>query len=187
MPNIINLALDRKQPIQKFFFDQLAICELPNARENAIASSAKRTNRGEPVKVRTTFVKIYLPKKGCSIVNITSGDILLKEILNMVTRKRALATGQHTLELVDAPGVELDLNQTLQSLNRLEFNLIHKFSKRVDLNEEEGDQSRDDIQMSWKLNQYKVGNNNSFVSCMQTGNQYLGNSNFALCLFSNIW
>eukprot|EP01135_Chromosphaera_perkinsii_P005012 Nk52_evm10s310 gene=Nk52_evmTU10s310 len=148
-------ALDRKQPIQKFFFDQLAICELPNAREKASAIAAKPANVGESVKMRTTFVKIYLPQKGLSILNITSADILLKEVLDMVTRKRHLAAGQHTLELVDAPGVELDLNQTLQSLNRLEFNLIHKYSKRVDLNEEEMDQSGDYIQMSWKLNQYK--------------------------------
>ncbi|KJE89398.1 hypothetical protein CAOG_00876 [Capsaspora owczarzaki ATCC 30864] len=145
-------ALDRKQPIQKFGFDQLAFCEGPRFNRNT-----RRIMRPES-KHTTTFVHVYLPNQGCSIVSVKSFDVLLKDVLANVRKKRQLPKDQHTLELVDAPGEELDLNQTLQSIGTTKFNLIHKFSKRMDLVDADAvadKQKTDDVDFSLTVHQYK--------------------------------
>eukprot|EP01137_Pigoraptor_chileana_P009296 Opistho-2@57322 len=143
-------ALDRKQPIQKFGFDQLALCETGKGG----GVQRKMSSRPDP-KSTTTFIRIHVPSQGCTVLNVKSCDILLSDVLDLVRKKRALPKGQHTLELVDSPGVELDLNQTLQSIHVMEFNLIHKFSKRRDIQEDVDKTKNKDVENSLTVHQYK--------------------------------
>lgn len=119
-------ALERKQPISKFGFEQLALCDEP--RQAPRGSDSGAAGGGSREALEKTFVRIHLPTQGCSILNIKSNSMTLEQILALVVKKRALLKGQHTLELVDSPGMELDLSQTLQQAGVRDFNLIHKFS-----------------------------------------------------------
>lgn len=75
-----------------------------------------------------SFVRINVPKQGVSILKLKSPNVTIGEILAMVQKKRALPTGQHALELLNNPGVELPPDARLRDLGTNELLLIHKFS-----------------------------------------------------------
>lgn len=104
-----------------------------------------------------SFVRINVPKQGVSILQIKNADVTIGEILAMVQKKRALQPGEHTLELVTQPGVELDPKVTLRELGTNELLLIHKFSKRFDSQDEATDKTKDfEVENSLRIYQYEV-------------------------------
>eukprot|EP00127_Corallochytrium_limacisporum_P002500 Clim_evm57s128 gene=Clim_evmTU57s128 len=153
---------------------------ISGANNTAAASAVNKANQARPrtntaSKAGKVFIRIYLPSHGSSILPVESKDITLKELLQMVLRKRALPYGQHSLELVDAPGAELDLRQTLSAIGVEEFKLIHKFSKRVDIQEEEpDDDAQRDVEYSLNIHQYK--------SYQVTREKFLGKEQYIMAI-----
>eukprot|EP01134_Creolimax_fragrantissima_P004758 CFRG4758T1 len=141
-PNMDFPALPIHQPMSKFGFKQLALI------------------RTETTKKERCFINIHVPKQGKSTLIMKSLDQTVADLLAMVQKKRALAPDQHTLELKERPGMALDMSVTLRSLNSLDFQLIHKYSKRMDEVTDKGErtlkaQEQKQVEHSLKIYQYE--------------------------------
>jgi hypothetical protein len=127
-------ALDEKDVISKFGFQQLAIVEKhPKAKRN----------KSSPPPKKDVVVKVHINKNGFSTVKVDRTDVKMKTIFSKLVKKRQLRRSgkDYHLETDTNPGVMIDLEATLESFGTLNFNLIKEGEIKVDLDEPDGNRS----------------------------------------------
>eukprot|EP00050_Salpingoeca_kvevrii_P015412 m.46596 g.46596 ORF g.46596 m.46596 type:complete len:541 (-) comp6312_c0_seq1:88-1710(-) len=128
-PDVDLPPLDSSLSISRFEFDSFCLCESPNFAAAAAAS------KKAPKKKGMHFVRVHHTDSGFTILQRTP-HMTVAEVLDKTLKKRGLRATDYVLELVDRPGLVLNPDTNLNSLERgnlakpLEFNLDRKFSKR---------------------------------------------------------
>lgn len=112
-------SLDSKEPVSKFGFTKLALVE-----------------KDVPTQIKHTYiVTVNIPNRGFHKFPIDSVHITMKEILDKTLKKRKIKVkpGQsYNLEKQSEPGVPVDLEATLPSMDEMEFVLVREHSSRGD-------------------------------------------------------
>eukprot|EP00004_Rigifila_ramosa_P008583 TRINITY_DN1983_c0_g1_i4.p1 TRINITY_DN1983_c0_g1~~TRINITY_DN1983_c0_g1_i4.p1 ORF type:complete len:457 (+),score=128.68 TRINITY_DN1983_c0_g1_i4:452-1822(+) len=128
-------ALDRTRAINKFPFRSFAMCENPKADKSAlevdtdkgILHTVLNTQAKSPTSAATKpqgskgnfFLKVLLPKDQYHILNV-SPDMMIRDLLNLVAKKRKLNPDNFCFQLPTVPGA-IAADRTLQSLGTEEI------------------------------------------------------------------
>ncbi|KAL4223239.1 Target of rapamycin complex 2 subunit mapkap1 [Mactra antiquata] len=113
-------SLDSKEPVSKFGFTKLALVE------KDVPSQSNKS---------TIIVTINVPHRGFNKFQIDGMSISMKEILDKVLKRRKIKVrpGQsYNLEKQVEPGIAVDLEANLASMDTLEFCLVREHSSRGD-------------------------------------------------------
>jgi hypothetical protein len=110
--------LDSREPIYKYDFTSLALVEkeLPPQKN-----------------LPPTIITINIPQQGWHKVRIQDSNLLMKEILKIVIQGRRKKEGrgiEYVLERQNEPGVSIDLEKPLKTMDTLEYCLIRLNSVR---------------------------------------------------------
>lgn len=113
-------SLDNKEPVLKFGFTKLALVEkdIPQHLNKSVA-----------------IVTVNIPNRGFNKFQIENMNISLKDVLQKVLKRRKIKVrpGQsYNLEKQNEPGVSVDLETSLSSMDTLEFCLVREHSSRGD-------------------------------------------------------
>lgn len=126
-------ALDRTRSINKFQFRAFAFCENPKAAEMAATASPAGTPQQSAVAMLNTtankstsikgnfFLKVHLPNRQYLILNV-SPDMVIRDLLQLVTKKRKLNFNGYCFQLPTVPGA-IGMDRTIQSLGTEEVML----------------------------------------------------------------
>ncbi|KAH3777865.1 hypothetical protein DPMN_179313 [Dreissena polymorpha] len=117
-------SLDSREPVSKFGFTKVALVE----KDVPTYASSKKT----------IIVTVNIPHRGFNKFPIDNTNILMKEILDKVLKRRKIKVrpGQcYNLEKDSVPGVSIDLECNLASMDTLEFVLVRENSSRGDATE----------------------------------------------------
>lgn len=136
-------SLDNREPVSKFGFSKLALVEkdIPPPANNR----------------STHVVTVYVPNRGFNKFQVENMNTTIREILQRVLKRRKVKIRpgqQYNIEKQSEPGVSLELDATLASMDTLEFCLVRENSTRGEFEEErDGDVST--IADSLTSHQYK--------------------------------
>lgn len=113
-------SLDSREPVSKFGFTKLALVEkeIPTHR-----------------KTSAVIVTINVPNRGFNKFQLEDANVTLKEILQKILKRRKIRIrpGQaYNLEKQSDPGIPVDLDSSLASMDTLEFCLVREHSSRGD-------------------------------------------------------
>ncbi|XP_078686684.1 target of rapamycin complex 2 subunit MAPKAP1-like isoform X1 [Branchiostoma floridae x Branchiostoma belcheri] len=108
-------ALDAKEPFAKFGFTTLALVEKPKDKEQ---------------QSEIMLVTVNVPHSGFSRIQVESLGLTMKEILHRALKRRKGRVDpsgpDYVLEKQSQPGVCVDLDSTLESMNTMEFCLVRQ-------------------------------------------------------------
>lgn len=113
-------SLDNKEPVSKFGFTKLALVQ------KDVPANSNRPS---------IIVTVNVPHRGFNKFQIDSMNIPVKAILEKVLKRRKIKVrpGQsYNLEKQKEPGVPVDLDASLTSMDTLEFCLVREHSSRGD-------------------------------------------------------
>lgn len=117
-------SLDPKEPVSKFGFSKLALVEkdLPTAKSP-----------------KSSFVvTIFVPNRGFNKFQMENMNIPMRDILQRILKRRKIRPRpglNYNLEKQEEPGVSIDLDATLASMDTMEFSLVRENSTRRHHNE----------------------------------------------------
>ncbi|KAK6194655.1 hypothetical protein SNE40_000252 [Patella caerulea] len=135
-------SLDNREPMSKFGFGKLALVE---------RSPASITPRS------LALVTIHIPNRGFNKFQVDDDNLPLREMMEKVLRRRKIKLRpglKYNLEKLNDPGISVDLDATLMSLDTLEFVLIRENSARDDQDKYKNNISSD-VAESLTSHQYK--------------------------------
>lgn len=113
-------SLDSREPVSKFGFTKLALVEkeIPTHR-----------------KTSAVIVTVNIPNRGFNKFQVDDAGVTMKEILQKILKRRKIRIrpGQaYNIEKQNDPGVAVDLDGSLASMDTLEFCLVRENSSRGD-------------------------------------------------------
>eukprot|EP00002_Diphylleia_rotans_P025123 TRINITY_DN4974_c0_g1_i1.p1 TRINITY_DN4974_c0_g1~~TRINITY_DN4974_c0_g1_i1.p1 ORF type:complete len:501 (+),score=105.77 TRINITY_DN4974_c0_g1_i1:70-1572(+) len=117
-------ALDRARQINKFQFKAYALCEAPKSARMSVNMSESidrvtyLNNLMTPAATAgkgNLFLRVQLPQGDYNIVNV-SPDMLIGDLLNLITKKRNLDPAKYCFQHPTIPGA-IPADRTIQSLN----------------------------------------------------------------------
>jgi len=116
-------ALDDKELMSKFGFNHLAVVEKHKATKQPVLSKS------------SVEVKIHIPNNGYSVVKVESRNVKMKIVVQKLIKKRGLKRNiaDFNLEKPGEEGQHVDLEQSLDSMGTLVFNLIGMGDKDKDM------------------------------------------------------
>ncbi|KAI8518271.1 Target of rapamycin complex 2 subunit mapkap1 [Branchiostoma belcheri] len=163
-------ALDAKEPFAKFGFTTLALVEKPKDKEQ---------------QSEIMLVTVNVPHSGFSRIQVESLGLTMKEILHRALKRRKGRVDpsgpDYVLEKQSQPGVCVDLDSTLESMNTMEFCLVRQHSTRGEVEEEtEVNRNMSEMEASLSSLHYKSYRVNMFTklrtsTIIQLGRSYIVN------------
>ncbi|XP_053398792.1 target of rapamycin complex 2 subunit MAPKAP1-like isoform X2 [Mercenaria mercenaria] len=135
-------SLDSKEPVSKFGFTKLALVQ-----------KDVPANTNKP----SVIVTVNVPHRGFNKFQVESMNIPMREILDKVLKRRKIKVrpGQsYNLEKQVEPGLPVDLDANLSSMDTLEFCLVREHSSRGDFVESDDNKSSN-MAESLTSHQYK--------------------------------
>ncbi|ESP00893.1 hypothetical protein LOTGIDRAFT_180365 [Lottia gigantea] len=136
-------SLDNREPVSKFGFGKLALVE-------------KATSGVSPRAL--ILVTIHIPNRGFNKFQVDDNNVQLRILMEKVLRRRKIKLRpglKYNLEKLNDPGVPIDLDATLMSLDTLEFVLIRENSARDDHDKYNKSFDTSDVAESLTSHQYK--------------------------------
>lgn len=118
-------SLDPKEPVSKFGFSKLALVE----KDLPTSTSPKSS----------FVVTVFVPNRGFNKFQVDSMNIPMKDILDKILKRRKIRPRpglNYNLEKQDEPGISVDLDATLASMDSMEFCLVRENSTRRHQNED---------------------------------------------------